>query len=182
MISESSIENLKENLARIIIESNAYNSETNYVKIDKLWEDPIKLSESAIAIKMLLERIYPTKDYKLLVADKEIGEYGLIPIVCLLSEKMLIPIIIWKENAVPLTGESCFFGNYDRKNDNLLILHDVMVAGGTVKSMLEDIEDENRVKAIFSLVDKNDKEIRESFGDIRYDYAVGIFKLKQMKG
>lgn len=182
MVEElKNIENLKDKFAQIIIDSNAYDFEKNYINIDKIWQNPKKLGECSEIIKLLLESLYPDKDYKLLAADKEIGEYGTIPIASLISEKMSIPMVIWKENAKPLTGESCFFGDYDPKQDNLLILHDVMAGGGTVKNIIDDIKDVNKIKAIFAFVDKNDTETRESFENIRYDYVLNISKIKMTK-
>lgn len=178
MVDMLLVDDLKKKLIQIIIESNAYDVQKNYINIDKVWGDPAKLSKISDLLKSLIENIYPNKDFKLLAPDKEIVVFGILPIACLLSEKMNVPLVIWKENARPLTGESIFF-NLD-KNDKLLILHDVTTWGGTIRRILNELESTNKVIGVFSLVDKG--ELKESF-NVPYEYVVNIsdFRIEVQK-
>jgi hypothetical protein len=154
-MTNEKIQNLKLEITKFMATS-CQISNSEYISLDSLWKNPKYFKQMVSFLIQLIELQYQDKT-KFLASDKEIGDFGILPIVSVLSERLEIPMLIWKENAKPFTGESRTFGEISEK-DNILIFHDVNAGSGTLLRIQQDISLKCKNTAILCLISKIEKD------------------------
>lgn len=128
LMSDPSIRDMK----KAILDAGCITVEKNWIDVDHIWMNPRKMQNFVTPfVNYLSQRKQQYQFTKLVVPVKVFGPFGILPFALLFSANEGTPLIIWKEFARPVTGESLFYGSVE-SNDRCLILHDVLNYGTTL--------------------------------------------------
>lgn len=147
----------KGNLINLIKKANVYDSTNRFLNLDFLWASPTYLIETADILRSILETIPDiNSDTKIVGLDTAVLPFGIIPILSFLSASINLDLLIWKEAANRLTGQSVVYP--DRATiadkDKAIIIQDVTVKGmAPIKAAVELARKHFRIVLILSLID-----------------------------
>ncbi len=170
MIDSSSLPEVSDKIAKLLVTSKAYNQATDFVNLDLVWQSPTYLQEFSVLLSNYIKLIPGSTKYQSIVATHNLQvPYGIVPIAALVSVRLSIPLAIWEEAAVPLVNNALVSGHLSDKH--VLILHDVIRQGGAVaKTMIDLVEAGVTPEHVLSVVDaETDKDTAMSLKDLIRD-------------
>jgi orotate phosphoribosyltransferase len=127
------------NLINIIMQANAYDSQKKFINIDCIWSNPDYLRSFVSEMISVLQILIPIKEVNAVAAiDNIIYPFGALPIATLLSVELRKPLVIWKENADPITSSSCIYGPTTRES-GCLMLNDATQFGITAMKAIASL-------------------------------------------
>lgn len=142
-------------IAKILVDSGAYDASTKFVSIDVIWQTPSILSEfcnELVAFMRLIPRFQNLE--AIVVGDSVQYPFGCIPIASLVSSLVGKPLVIWKESANIVTNESQTYGQI--RGRKYMILHDVTRFGLTAVKIISDLKKlDGAVELVLTVVDTN---------------------------
>jgi orotate phosphoribosyltransferase len=157
MLSEEEVKSKpKEKLLSLIRKLGAHDKETGFVNLDLLWASPIYLKEAADVVENYLRSCQNVDTAtKIVGLNASARPFGIIPILPLVSVNLGLQLLIWKEGAVRLTGQSLTFPeNKTQAGGKVVIIQDVTAGGmAPIKASVSLSEQGYKLLFVLTLVD-----------------------------
>lgn len=133
---------------REIIDSLAYNPASQFIDVDKLWQNhQLSIKVSNLISKLIVAKFGSEKFSSIIAFDNLTYPFGPIPIASHLSTILKIPLTIVKEGADPITGRHKIYGFYPETSS--LVFYDVTRFGLTALRMIGFLHSEGIIPQYF---------------------------------